>query len=764
MWKAGLLAELDELGEARTMLRRALTEIRRSVRQHAKDIGLLSLEGWCSYLLFAVEAAADFTRYETIRDEFWERWHELKAWDCSPWPHQDYFDEVLKGPAPELTKERQEVHGFDPGEVRTSVHWQDDIVRPFLPAFALIRLHEVVGVPMRVRHFNINGDTLTNACAWISQFITFWSPALLIRAGRAADLSKGDFLTRTRVAAMEDQLARRLYSWSLQIFRRELDVVTEPIQMHSWQEGILEALPEVLSRLAFKVDAEHLRQTFPLVLRYHAQPAIRAHIRLHEASTPWFRRLFQAADRELLLEWLAELIRAPLFEQGVPSALPSREVSPDPMRHFPADRLKSATAAPEEILKRISDATDWLLKRAASESGEARQRALHRLADVWEAKLMTADQQAQLGALLWSHTTASGLPDLQNFAVFGFLHLPAPAGLNVAQAIKSYLKSLDQAGFVKDEGGKQSISINSYPAQPLIYQVSLASKPVVQLRGESLGLIEWNAEEAAELYRKAREWWKNDKAAFAIVARGTMFGGVGADPVLNTLHRLGRYLSRAVIPNVDWPNEAQWNEPEEWLREIRSFGAFATVALPYIISRRPERSAAAAATIFDDLDSENEAACASAANAIRHWIHLALINTAPNPPPDLLMKLVERIVFRRKPGVLSSLSELTYLIVDADEVITREHALLLIGSLMPWHYATVLPLPESEPCEFYEAERPELRTFIGRLAGALSIWWKQHVTDTAEPKPLAFWRDTCASDPLSEIRRAFTTWETQELV
>src|SRR5206468_2464517 len=109
----------------------------------------------------------------------------------------------------------------------------------------------------------------------------------------------------------------------------------------------------------------------------------------------------------------------------MPSVLPAREASPDPMRHFPANRVKSGTAAPEEILKRISDATDWLLKRAASESGEARQRALHRLTHVWQAKLMTADQQEQLAALLWSHTTASGLPDLQNFAAFGFLHLPA---------------------------------------------------------------------------------------------------------------------------------------------------------------------------------------------------------------------------------------------------------------------------------------------------------------------------------------------------
>jgi len=762
MWKAGLLAELDELGEARTLLRSALIEIRRSVRHHGKNIALLSLEGWCSYLLFAVESAADFGRYEAIRDEFWERWHELKAWDCSPWPHKDHFDEVLKGPPPEIAKDRQEVRGFDPGAIMTSVHWQDDTITPFLPAFAWIRLHEVVGVPMRLRRFNINGKVLANACAWISQFIGFWSPALLIRAGETSQLTEGDFLSRTKVAAMDRQLATRLYLWSLEIFQRELASLTDRIEMDSWQEAILEVLPEVLSRLAFKVEAEHLRPTFPLVLQYHKQAAIRAHIRLHEASTPWFRRLFEAADRELLLQWLAELIRVPLFEGGSPSVLPAHQASPDPMQHFPAERLKGSEGVPEAILQRITDATDWLLKRAASESGEGRQRALRRLADVWEAKLMTAGQQAELGQLLWSRTAASGLPDLQNFAAFGFLHLPAPAGVNVTGAVKKYISSLDAAGFVKDEEGKQSILVNFYGAQPLIFEASLATKPVVQLRGEALGMAEWSAEEAEELYMKARSWWNNDKVAFDIVAEGKLFAGVGAEPVRSTLNKLGRYLARAVIPNVNWQNEAQWIEVEQWLREIRTLGVFGSVALPYIVSRRPERAAPTAAILLDDLDSENEGACESAAKALRHWIHLARIGAAPLPSSDLLMKLVARVVFRRKPGIFGSLGELTYLIVDASEVITREHASLLIGSLIPWHHAIVLPLPEGQPSEFNEAERPDLRTFVGRLAGALSIWWKQRVPDTAEPKPLTFWRDVCSSDPLPEVRRAFIAWDAMQ--
>jgi len=185
----------------------------------------------------------------------------------------------------------------------------------------------------------------------------------------------------------------------------------------------------------------------------------------------------------------------------------------------------------------------------------------------------------------------------------------------------------------------------------------------------------------------------------------------------------------------------------------------ARIALPYIVFRRPERSGAIARTILEDLDSENDAACASAAKALRHWIHLARTTAAPKPPPDSFMKLLERVIFRRKPGILSCLREITYLVVEAPEVITSDQASLLIGSLMPWHFATVLPDTGGEANEFYEAERPELRAFVGSLAGALAIWWKKCATDETEPKPLKFWRESCASEAMPEIRRAFTTWD-----
>ena len=215
LWKAGLLAELEELGEARTILRSGLLEIRRALQTQGQNIELLSLEGWCTYLLVGVESSLDPARLGEIREEFWERWQELKAWDCDPWPRLEYFEHVLSAAAPKPQRLEEEVRGFDPGQVTVSRHFAGDELSRYLPGFARIRLYERAGIPMRLRMIDIAGDTLKNACRWIAPFIGFWSPALLIRAGKVDDLRKGDFLNRTQVAAMDAALANRLYRWCL---------------------------------------------------------------------------------------------------------------------------------------------------------------------------------------------------------------------------------------------------------------------------------------------------------------------------------------------------------------------------------------------------------------------------------------------------------------------------------------------------------------------------------------------------------------------
>ena len=222
MWKAGLLAELDDLSEARSLLRTALREIRKSLHNsHGRNIDLLSLEGWCTYLLFAITLPLERSEGWQLQEVFSERWQELEAWDCNPWSLKQYFDTVLSKTPPIPNKPKQVVRGFDPGR-RAITHRFGSNMGPWLPAFACIRLYEQVGIPLHLPTFNLSGSALRNACKWVAPFTGFWSPALLIRAGKRDDLTKHDFMNRVQVAAMKPGLARSLNQWAMQALKREM--------------------------------------------------------------------------------------------------------------------------------------------------------------------------------------------------------------------------------------------------------------------------------------------------------------------------------------------------------------------------------------------------------------------------------------------------------------------------------------------------------------------------------------------------------------
>ena len=93
------------------ILRSALAGIRKALRVQGQNIELLSLEGWCMYLVGAVGHSLPDTRYTDVWDEFRERWDELKAWDCSPWPYIEYFDTTLSAPPPKAHKLKEYVRG-----------------------------------------------------------------------------------------------------------------------------------------------------------------------------------------------------------------------------------------------------------------------------------------------------------------------------------------------------------------------------------------------------------------------------------------------------------------------------------------------------------------------------------------------------------------------------------------------------------------------------------------------------------------------------
>lgn len=745
MWKAGLLAELDELSEAHSLLRTALLEIRKALNNsQGRNIDLLSLEGWCTYLLFYVEAARDLTRWTELHDEFSERWQELKAWDCNPQLLKSYFDSALSATPPVLKKTKQISRDFDPWSRTITHHLGGPAIEPWLPAFACIRLYEQVGIPLRVPRFTISGDALRTACKWVAPFTGFWSPALLIRVGKRDDLTKYGFMDRAQVAAMKPALAKNLNKWAIGALHRELSSLSSKITRGSFQESLLKILIEVLSRLAFKLESADLQQAFSLALEFHRQPGIPSNISLHHSCEPWFKRLFEAADDRQLLAWLPELLRFPLSIESTQLSNPLPNPWPDPIScNFPELRVHPARTAYPELLTDIHETIEWLLERAKSESGEGRRRAVMRLISVFYAKVMTPEQQQGLGTLLWEKLGENGLPDVPGFHCFRYLDLPEPATVDVVSKVRAQILSIE-------------VISNKVETDLMILNAARASKAVVHIPDESRGRIEWSLDETKELWNKIIQWWDKKKDMFP-VERSAPF--VGDEQIAASLDNAGEFLARAILPKMGSASEDDWNKVLAFLSETRRRGLYLTTVLPYVLLHRSSEKERVNQTILDDLSSDNEEAVKASACAVRHWIHLADARLLDNLPIAAVDILIQRVVFRRLEGIQTCLNQLAALLIEKPDVFNSDQVNLVVASLTPWSHATRLPLSEERDADFSEEERPELRVLLGWLASALSIWLENRFPDQPEPTEISHLRESYKSDPLPEVRRAFEWWK-----
>ena len=769
MRKAGLLVELDDLGEARSLLRTALENIRQSFyRKPGPNIDLLSLEGWCMYLLLPIESRLEtfntiqesqiqdfLTDFSNTHQQFLKRWDELKAWDSDPWSHIEYFRRVLSSEPPSAKKAERIVPGFDIGHYTVSRSLVDtpDIRR--LSASSFLRLHEVVGIPLQ-----FSNELLQKVAEWLVPSSSFLSPMILIRAGNVRDAEKTNFMSRVQIAGMDSDLAHRLNTWAMNALERELSSLGDLIPMQSIQAPLLETLIEFVSRLTIKADNESLQNAFDMALHLHNQPSFKSHIRLSKCCNRWFKRLFDAARSQQLLTWIPTLLRFPLsMGSNEPEASRHPAFSwPDPMIDFPCDSVRDIQGINLDLKTEISEAIDWLLLNTQARTGETRQKALVRLHLVFCSNLMTEKQSRQFGDLLWENTTAVGFPNLPGSTLFNYLHLPSPSQINVTSTLKRHLLSLNPQKSFSVEDSNVSVRPPNDTEDQMIQEISQASTPFIRLPEEAQGKIEWNLAEARELWKRVYEWWNSDKHAIRLANKHSSQPSIHildyASYARHTTSRIGQFLARVVLPHLDSGHEDEWSEILSFLSETREYEIFLTTSLPYILLHRSNEYDKVLKTIQDELSSSDDEKVKAAAAAISHWAYLGDEPQATHPPPKLIDDLVKRVVFRRPEGVVSCLYHLAIIIKNKPDQIDSNQIQLISSSLIPWLQTVHIPISERNIAGFPEHEIPLLRAGLGNLAIALREWLKSNQPDQPEPIEMTDLLELFKSDPLPEVRRS----------
>jgi len=738
LWKASLLTEAGKVQEAKTLLESALNDIRQSAKNKGDNIELLSLEGWCTYLIACVDMSINELRFES--SDFGQRWQELKAWDCNPWE----IRKELESPLNELgsyhvSDRRTNKVGFDPKVVSRAWNFNGGGIGAARPAFSYLRHFEHVGIPMYCSGVNIIGKHLEKALQIVQPYIGFWSPALMIRARQIKQITDSPiFLSRPQVASMDTDLARRINSWCLAIFENYTEKYYASRHQKILKNRLVSDLPEIVSRLSFKLSPEELDHSFQLALKIYSALANLSIPAINGVCHKWLTRIYETADDQQLMNWLPDLLKAP-FREIEGSMSRNRHGWIDPMSNFPVQRIsiKSRSKISLELKKSIA----WLYGKTHSLTGEARSSAIWRLTKLNAASLLDKNEIKKLRDLLWQDVEKNSLPT--DLHPFNYLHLPKRSERTFFELFKKHLLDEPFTSSLMEEDGRFILtSAHDFPSERF-NNIIMSSKSPVQLINEMRGLVIWTGDEVVMLFDELFDWWETVKEASLrfddVHSSGSRWFG---DFVLRLVGTSQAELSKEFLSRV-----------YSWVIELRGFNIYADSALSSLYFSVPNVQDEIEKLLLIDVNSSNDVRVKSAVKAIHNFYALAQ-TTGRAVSSKLLKQLVNCVAFRSTHGLPYSIEHLGFLIMQFPTAFEEDEIQLLCDSLAVWHEAVTLPVDE-DYTGFDKMARPDLQAAVGTLAGAIFSWLSKNSGVLKQHPGVELWKGICNDSCLPEIKRAF---------
>jgi len=750
--RAAVLAELGDLELAEKTAETSLAHIRERLSPYSPDLALLSQEGWTMVLL-GILKSNHLGQPVVDLDHYRDRWQTLSAYGCNPWMELDLLGALVRLPGPTPKSARGVAEDFDPG--RTTVTY---LLGPavsldqLIPAFALLRMLELGGLPMRAGFVTVLSEEVVRAADWIETVAPLASLCVRLRAGRIESMRQK--LTRARVAILSAEQVGLLLSLSVQGAERTLREYQSGQRAHA-EAGTpqLALFAEVLSRLAFRADIDERRHIFELALAIYALPlTVRFHLR--DAMTDLFRRVLFAMTPSESIRALGDFLQLPMPPIG---DSPILEGLPEPTQFIELPRGVVDLSAVDR--GRWTPAIAKLIRIVREDTGTARQRALLRLTPVYEIGLLTETETNEFALALWERLDqSSGLPSDLPFAAVAVLDLPEPKDGIAKARLRAYLLRSDFRRTVirsKTESG-QELKQASVIAGPHLYLVNLVGATARKWLSDQSRRIDWTHAETLSLLGKVVGWWDEEKGEVEPSRAG-----------FHVLGEPGRHLSELVpviaiviLPRLRKGDEQEIASVERILSEAEASGIITLFALPSLLRLRPAMTDDVARRIRRGLNSANPDEVSAAANAIHLWLEeSSLPKSNPEPPGHLLDELVRRFASRRQPGLRVVIETLKNIVEKwADVLSDRNLEDIYVGLEYVLAETELKPLSVMDASSRDEGmipfeERPTVRAAAAALAAALN---RTLVERRISPAPvLQLWQMIAQQDPLPEVRRAW---------
>jgi len=759
--RASILAELGDLQEAERIAEEALAKIRSRLQPYSMDYSLLSQEGWAMVLLKGIKdnewgAEKDFV------GQYRDRWEKLGTYRCNPWPEIERMRLVLEGPLPAPVAETIRQKTFDPGIETVTYRWSSG--SSTRPAFAFLRVFEEGGLPIRCGLVNMFSDTVLNSAKWIAPFAPLWSLSSMIRTGKEKEIEA--WFDRVPIATLtQDEVGHLNHLFINSLTQAIKHLAGKPQQISliepSFSRRQVTLLSKLLSRLCFRFSIEQLVQLFQLTVDMYKTPLFRQHSFLHTCVGTLFKRLLYAVPQSEILQRMPDLLSLPIptdmgFEVSEPQLwrepfvyiewLEDTELDPDFER--------SAWTAPIANLLRVVE----------HGTPEARKRAVVRLVKLYEINGLTTEESDAFGKALWSRLDSQkGLPSDTEFLDFGFLHFPETEEGLAKENFRQYVLSADFPRVVRHSitpDGKRSKSVGIGPQDNRLIREWLGGTVPLFTRNEEVAqrFVDWTADEATELLRKAAAWWDDEKAE---LQEGSIAGFPGiAGTLRQQFADLVPLMSQIILPRlVDVEEDETKDLARRLLSEMEQSGFCVLSALPVVLFIDPNSHDEIALKLRVGLNSMKPEEVRDSIIGLFNWLVYGNRQSIPVPPADLLNELVNRVVTRRQPGLNSAIGQLSVIVRRLPELLNGSQMESLCIALEYLVKETELPNRQDRAItsNLFTVvpinDRPEYRKLAVELAHRLFV----HFTSSNKevPQILIRWKEIGQNDPLPEVRRAW---------
>ncbi len=736
--RAALLAEIGDIQEAEPLAERALAGIRRRLQPYQTDRTLLSQEGWTLRLIDLIKRNPWGQEWE-LAGQARDRWEQLLAHRCDPRIEVALLQATLTAPPPAQPVFGELRRGFDPGSAQR--HFTTRSGPPFdpaLPAYALLRLAEVGGLPLYCGSISIYSASFASAAAWIAPWSSLWGIATLLRTRQTRVATP--WFSRDRIANFDTATVAHFSA----ILER---AVREALGADPVDEGALLFALELLSRLSFRLDRAALERLCDLAIALYRAPGMRATFGVSAMLGTLFARLFLAMDLDHLATRLPDIFALPLpHDSGDAVAMP--DDWPEPSVYLSG--LPGMTMVPLERA-RLSALIPHLLALVAGDNHQARWRASVRLGALMSLGMLTPEERDSLGKKLWAQVDlATGLPAATRSLPHAFLALPQPESGIAAERLRSFLLGKELAAYHTGDGAGWQYD---FPDSNASYLKTLLTSTMTPLHAPEQGtnLIAWPPDEADRLLLKLVRWWDADGV-----------GTIGAPAEIREAYgALLPVLARVVIPWLAPDDRTSRNSTRRLLDEMGAAEYPVARALPLALRLDGQVYDRVIVAWWDAFLDEEEGQVAAAIGGLLDWLLYRGTpqgSALPEPPTALLGAVVQQAATRRQPGLDTALEMLALVAEHRPASLDYDARQLLVtglGHLLRetdrGRYDTATATAGTRPGQIPPDDRPRYRALAATLALHLADAMQQ--SDRRLDPIFDAWREATATDPLPEIRR-----------